>query len=79
MDSFHDSLGMQEFQETVNYCLLLDMAYQGPRFTWCNKHDNGVICKKLDRTLMNEIWMQNYPQSYCVFEAGGARTIRDAG
>lgn len=29
----HDSLGMREFQETVQYCSLLDMSYQGPRFT----------------------------------------------
>lgn len=62
---------MQDFQDTVKYCSLLDMSYQGPRFTWCNKRENGIICKKLDRTLMNEIWMRQFPQSYCVFEAGG--------
>lgn len=66
-----DSLGMREFQDTAKYCSLLDMSYQGPRFTWCNKRDNGVICKKLDRTLMNEVWLRSFPQSYCVFEAGG--------
>lgn len=71
LDSFHDSLGMQDFQETVKYCSLLDISYQGPLFTWCNKRENGVICKKLDRTLMNEFWMRSFPQSYCVFEAGG--------
>lgn len=64
-------LGMREFQATVQYCSLLDMSYQGPRFTWCNKRDNGVICKKLDRTLINEVWTRTFPQSYCVFEAGG--------
>ena len=70
-DSFHNALGMQDFQEVVKYCSLLDMSYQGPLFTWCNKRELGVICKKLDRTLINEVWMRNYPQSYCVFEAGG--------
>lgn len=29
--------GMREFQEVVLQCQLTDMAYQGPRFTWCNK------------------------------------------
>ncbi|XP_033129527.1 uncharacterized protein LOC108872236 [Brassica rapa] len=71
VDSSHDSSGMRDFQEVVNYCSLVDMSYQGPRFTWSNKRDNGVICKKLDRTLMNEVWMRLFPQSYCVFDAGG--------
>lgn len=74
--SGHDSMntalpGMTDFQVTTQYCSMLDMSYQGPRFTWCNKRDNGVICKKLDRTLMNDIWMNSFLQSYCVFEAGG--------
>lgn len=47
------------------------MSYQGPRFTWSNKRDNDIICKKLDRTLINEVWLRKFPQSYCVFEAGG--------
>lgn len=71
LDSSQDSLGMREFQATVQYCSLLDMSYQGPRFTWCNKRDNGVICKKLDCTLINKVWTRIFPQSYCVFEAGG--------
>lgn len=69
--SAHDTGGMKDFQDTVAYCGLLDMSYQGPRFTWSNKRDNGIICKKLDRALVNEIWIRQYPQSYCVFEAGG--------
>lgn len=67
----HDSAGMRDFQEVVKYCSLMDMSYQGPRFTWSNKRDNGVICKKIDRTLMNEVWVRRFPQAYCVFEAGG--------
>lgn len=63
--------GMREFQDMVNHCALMDMSYQGPRLTWCNKRDNGLICKKLDRALMNDAWIQSYPQSYSVFEAGG--------
>lgn len=70
-DINYDAAGMREFQEVTNYCSLVDMSYQGPRFTWSNKRDNDIICKKLDRSLMNEEWMQVFPQSYCVFEAGG--------
>lgn len=71
VDTTYDSLGMREFKEAVEYCALLDMSYQGPRFTWCNKRDIGIICKKLDRVMMNEAWVRMFPQSYCVFEAGG--------
>lgn len=63
-------LGMREFQDTVRYCKLSDMGYQGPRFTWCNKREQGLICKKLDKVLINEDWLHNMP-SFCVFEPGG--------
>lgn len=63
--------GMGDFQEAVSYCSLLDMSYHGPKFTWCNKREGDLICKKLDRTLINGVWMRRFPQAYCVFEAGG--------
>lgn len=46
------------------------MGYQGPKFTWCNKREEGLICKKLDRVLINEEWL-NSSKAYCVFEPGG--------
>ncbi|XP_010412668.1 PREDICTED: uncharacterized protein LOC104699001 [Camelina sativa] len=63
--------GMRDFQSVMNYCSLVDLASQGPRFTWCNKRDNDMISKKLDRVLGNEVWLATYPNSYNVFEAGG--------
>lgn len=65
------STGMRAFQEVMRYCSFLDMNYQGPKFTWSNKREAELICKKLDRTLMNTVWSQFFSQSYCVFEAGG--------
>lgn len=47
------------------------MGYQGPLFTWCNKREEGVICKKLDRVFMNEEAIQRFPNAYSVFEGGG--------
>lgn len=73
--SFEDSplnlTGMREFQDVVRYCSLFDLVYHGPKFTWCNKRGEGLICKKLDRFLVNNKWLQQYPQSYCVFDSGG--------
>ncbi|KAG7556371.1 hypothetical protein ISN44_As11g024100 [Arabidopsis suecica] len=63
--------GMRDFQDVIRYCSLLDMTTHGPSFTWCNKREEGLICKKLDRVIVNDSWLLTYPQSHCVFEAGG--------
>ena len=63
--------GMRDFQSMVTHCELTDLSYQGPKFTWCNKRHDGVICKKLDRVLVSKEWLHKYDQSYSVFEPGG--------
>lgn len=63
--------GMRDFQSTVLRCRLTDMAYQGPQYTWCNKRDEGVICKKLDRVLLNEEALHRFSNAYSIFEPGG--------
>lgn len=63
--------GMREFQDVVQYCSLSDMRVHGPLFTWGNKQENNLICKKLDRVLQNIDWSQMFPQSYYVMESGG--------
>lgn len=65
------SPGMRDFQDLVRDCKLMDLGFHGPLYTWCNKRNDGLICKKLDRVLMNGEWSQNFPQSFCVFEPGG--------
>ena len=47
--------GMRDFQSMALHCNLSDMGYQGSKFTWCNKREEGVICKKLDRVLLNNV------------------------
>ena len=61
---------MREFQEVANFCRFTDMGFQGPLLTWCNKREDGLICKKLDRVLINEDWLHG-KKAYSVFEAGG--------
>lgn len=55
----------------VLHCRFSDMAFQGPLFTWCNKRDEGIICRKLDRVLVNDIALLRFPSAYSVFEPGG--------
>ncbi|XP_056848880.1 uncharacterized protein LOC108820129 [Raphanus sativus] len=65
------SCGMRDFQRMALRCNLSDMGYQGPKYTWCNKREEGIICKKLDRVLWNDSAMQILHGAYSVFEAGG--------
>lgn len=65
------SCGMRDFQRMALRCNLSDMGYQGPKYTWCNKREEGIICKKLDRVLWNDSAMQILNGAYSVFEAGG--------
>ncbi|XP_010445682.1 PREDICTED: uncharacterized protein LOC104728399 [Camelina sativa] len=62
---------MRDFQAVVNHCSLSDMAFHGPLFTWCNKRDDDLILKKLDRVLVNADWERVFPHAYNVFAAGG--------
>lgn len=71
----HITPGMCDFQEVVRYCSFSDLKTHGPTFTWCNKREEGLVFKKLDRVLHNAVWNQVFPQSYCVMEAGVAQTI----
>lgn len=64
-------MGMSDFQDTVRHCSITDLGYHGPLYTWCNKRKEGLVCKKLDRVLVNDIWCNVFPRSYSVFKAGG--------
>lgn len=62
---------MREFQMLANYCSITDLASYGPLYTWCNNRENGLIMKKLNRVMVNDLWNHAFPQSYNVFKAGG--------
>lgn len=63
--------GMRDFQNVVRHCSLTNMLTHGPHFTWCNKREEGLIYKRLDRVLQNPSWLQSFPTSYCLMESGG--------
>ena len=47
---------MTIFNDFVNLRNLIDLGYNGPRFTWTNKRDTGLVMKRLDRVLTNSHW-----------------------
>lgn len=63
--------GMRDFQNLVLRCQFTDMPYQGPKYTWCNKREEGLICRKLDRVLLNDVALSKLSNAYSIFEAGG--------
>ena len=43
---------------------LIDLGFQGPRYTWVNKQDIGFfIQERLDRAFANQDWMNLYPEA----------------
>lgn len=63
--------GMRDFQNVVSTCNLTDLASLGSNFTWTNSQPENPIAKKLDRVLVNEVWITQFSQSYAQFEASG--------
>ncbi|KAM6555571.1 hypothetical protein CsatB_002590 [Cannabis sativa] len=46
-------------------CGLVDMGYEGARFTWCNKHTNGsFLQERLDRMVCSSSWHLMFSNSY---------------
>jgi hypothetical protein len=53
---------MEDFQASVEACLLHGLRFSGPKFTWSNKR-GGVhfVKERLDRALANSTWTNLYP------------------
>lgn len=67
--------GMRDFQDVTRHCSMFDLMSYGPRYTWTNKRTEGIICKKLERGLVNNNWLQNFPNSYCIFDSRGLHVL----
>ena len=44
---------MEEFNDTVFNCRLSDVDFDGSAYTWTN----GLVWQRLDRSLVNETWL----------------------
>ena len=58
---------MRDFEEVRRYILVYDHAFTGEMFTWTNKHQDGLIARKLDRVLINEAWSNFFAHSTVEF------------
>ena len=52
------------FKECLDRCNMVDLGFNGPRFTWTNKRDaNYFIQERIDRYFMNPSWCLLYPEA----------------
>ncbi|KAK4716315.1 hypothetical protein R3W88_014653 [Solanum pinnatisectum] len=53
-----------EFIGVIETCGLLDLGFNGPRFTWSNQIGiSSRIWKRLDRAMVNDRWLQDMPHT----------------
>ncbi|KAJ4881254.1 Uncharacterized protein Rs2_38309 [Raphanus sativus] len=63
----HLTPDMLEFSDNLLELGLMDLRFQGSSHTWTNKSPTGPTTKKLDRTLVNETWLDSFPDSSATF------------
>lgn len=66
-DPFSSPLGMREFLQCTAVTELSDLPYIGNSFTWSNKQGDTIVSKKLDRILINDRWLDIFPNALGVF------------
>ncbi|KAL1212565.1 hypothetical protein V5N11_036136 [Cardamine amara subsp. amara] len=59
--------GMREFRSCILNASLVDLTYRGSTFTWWNMNATNPGAKKLDRVLVNAIWLDTWPMSFALF------------
>jgi hypothetical protein len=54
---------MEGFRETLVFCNLEDLGYEGDKFTWRNNNHmwEKYIQERLDRAVANEAWIDRFP------------------
>ena len=61
------STGMRDFKLCIEQLEVTDLNYSGKFFTWWDCNINAPVFKKLDRVMINEFWMHQFPLSHCCF------------
>lgn len=50
----------------INYCNLIDLGFNGIKYTWSNmrcRNSQSLILERLDRCLANDLWVHLYPEA----------------
>lgn len=68
---FYSNRGMRDFSQCVIDAGIQDLQFCGSSFTWSNNQGLEVISKKLDRIMINDKWLETFPNSLGVFGEPG--------
>ncbi|CAE5959305.1 unnamed protein product [Arabidopsis arenosa] len=63
--------GMAEFQDCLVSNDLFDLTSRGVFYTWSNGQPADPVLRKLDRALINEDWLNCFPDSFAIFDPPG--------
>jgi hypothetical protein len=52
---------MKDFHRVLKDCLLSDLGFSGPKFTWSNERDDEAFTQeRLDRMVANSEWCEYF-------------------
>ena len=54
---------MDLYGSTMDACNLIDMGFNGPKFTWSNKRKRNPIFQRIDRGWVNPDWLTMFPNA----------------
>ncbi|XP_057723959.1 uncharacterized protein LOC130939910 [Arachis stenosperma] len=56
---------IQDFNDFINSGNLMDLGYEGEKFTWCNRQFGGnLIRERLDQVLVSRSWREEFSNAY---------------
>ena len=58
---------IRDFKECISALFVTNHAFIGLHYTWFNHQHEGFLAKKMDRVLVNDIWLTSFPQSSVEF------------
>ncbi|KAL0873789.1 hypothetical protein Bca101_023494 [Brassica carinata] len=64
--------GVQDFSDCIEESIIFDLAFRGCHHTWYNKSVTNPKSRKIDRALVNEAWLDSFPNSYAFFDSPGS-------
>lgn len=58
----------RELQEFSAATMVTDMKFSGQLYTWGDRKGEGALFCKLDRAMVNDLWLTKFSNSECIFQ-----------
>ncbi|KAL1192897.1 hypothetical protein V5N11_013282 [Cardamine amara subsp. amara] len=67
--------GTSDFRSCLHEASLVDLTYRGSTYTWWNMSESNPGAKKIDRVLVNALWLDTWSMSFALFSEPDFWTI----